>query len=67
MPHVLSSNGWEAMRWDRWRGIDPVDGNWGMEVLDTSQLTPVQVADEVLTWCRRVLSGQATVLHPAGR
>jgi hypothetical protein len=65
MPHVLSMNGWEAMRWDRWRGIDPIDGNCGMEVLDTSQLTPVQVADEILTWCRRVLSGHATVLHPA--
>ena len=66
MPHVLSLNGWEAMRWDRWSAIDPIDGNWGMEVLDTSSLTPVQVADEILTWCRRVLDGETTVLHPAG-
>jgi hypothetical protein len=66
MPHVLSTNGWEAMRWDRWRGIDPIDGSWGMEVLDTSQLTPVEVADEILRWCRRVLCGNAAVLHPTG-
>jgi energy-coupling factor transporter ATP-binding protein EcfA2 len=65
MPHVLSMNGWEAMRWDRWSAMDPIDGNWGMEVLDTSQLTPVQVADEILAWCRRALRGKATVLHPA--
>jgi energy-coupling factor transporter ATP-binding protein EcfA2 len=65
MPHVLSTNGWEAMRWDRWRAIDPVDGTWGMEVLDTSRLTPVQVADGILGWCRRVMTGDATVLHPA--
>jgi hypothetical protein len=67
MPHVLSMNGWEAMRWDRWNTMDPIDGNWGMEVVDTSQLTPVQVAEEILTWCRRALRGTATVLHPAGR
>jgi hypothetical protein len=53
MPHVLSVNGWEAMRWDRWSAMNPIDGNWGVEVLDTSRLTPVQVADEILTWCRR--------------
>ena len=66
MPHVLNTNGWEAMRWDRWSEIDPIDGNWGMEVLDTSRLTSVQVADEILTWCGGVLCGNATILHPAG-
>ena len=66
LPDVLSTNGWEAMRWDRWSSIDPIAGNWGMEVLDTSELTLVQVADEVLTWSRRALSGTATVLCPAG-
>jgi hypothetical protein len=64
MPHVLTTNGWEAMRWDRWSGIDPIDGNWGMEVLDTSQLTLVEVAEEILRWFRRVLCGNAAVMHP---
>lgn len=66
MPHVLSTNGWETMRWDRWSGIDPINGNWGMEVLDTSELTAGQVADEIVTWCRRALCAEATVLYAAG-
>ena len=66
MPHVLSANGWEAMRWERCSDFDPLDGSWSMEVLDTSSLTPVQVADEVLTWGRRVLRGDAPILRPAG-
>jgi hypothetical protein len=28
MPHVLSTNGWEAMRWERWSGSDTVNRNW---------------------------------------
>lgn len=44
MPHVLSTNGWEAMHWERWIGIDPADGDWAMSVLDTSELSPGQVA-----------------------
>ena len=29
MPHVLSNNGWEAMRWERWTGLGPrVAGGW---------------------------------------
>ena len=57
LPHVLSTNGWEAMRWDRWSSIAPIAGNWGMGALDTSELTLVQVADEVLTWSPRAGSG----------
>jgi hypothetical protein len=66
MPHVLSANGWDAMRWDRCSDLDPTDGSWSMEVLDTSALTPVQVADAVLTWCRRVLRVEAPIMHPRG-
>ena len=64
MPHVLTMNGWDQMQWDRWCDIDPGDGRWGMEVVDTSPLTPAQTADAVLAWSRRVLRGDATVLHP---
>jgi energy-coupling factor transporter ATP-binding protein EcfA2 len=63
MPHVLSTNGWKAMRWERWTGIDPSDGNWSMEVLDTSRLSLEQVAAETLAWCRRAVRGQAPVLY----
>jgi hypothetical protein len=66
MPHVLTLNGWKAMRWDRCSATDAIDGSWGMEVLDTSRLTPVQVAEEILSWSRRALCGKAVILHPGG-
>ena len=25
-PHVLTTHGWPAMRWDRWSGLDPAGG-----------------------------------------
>lgn len=62
MPHVLQTNGWEAMRWERWiEGCD--EQNWGMHVLDTSSLTSEEVAAELLAWCRRALAGHAQVLR----
>ncbi len=65
MPHVLSAHGWDSMRWQRWAGVDPAEGNWGMEIVDTSELTPREVAAEVVSWCRRALDGQAPVMHAA--
>ena len=59
MPHVLTTNGWDAMRWDRLRNIDPSNGEWHIHVLDTSAHAKREVADEVLIWCRRALTGQA--------
>ncbi len=62
VPHVLTTGGWEAMRWERWIGADPADGGWAMEVIDTSELTAAEVAAEVLSWCRRALRGDAPIL-----
>jgi energy-coupling factor transporter ATP-binding protein EcfA2 len=64
MPQVLSTNGWEAMRWERWSDTDPASGAWGMEVIDTSEMPPDQVALEVVAWCRRALCGEAPLLLP---
>ncbi|MGZ6569738.1 MAG: hypothetical protein ACXVHJ_01535 [Solirubrobacteraceae bacterium] len=63
MPHVLTTNGWEAMRWERLTGLDPSDGGWAVHVVDTSELSSDQVAQQVLSWCRRALSGQAPVMR----
>jgi hypothetical protein len=63
MPHVLSAHGWDAMRWQRWAGIDSAAGTWGMEIIDTSELAPNEVAAEVVSWCRRALHGQAPAMH----
>ena len=59
MPHVLSTNGWPPMRWDRLDTVKP----WAIEVLDTSALGPGETADEVLAWCRRALVGEALILR----
>jgi hypothetical protein len=67
MPRLLSTDGCVAMRWERLTGIDRSDGSWGMEVLDTSHLAPEQVADEIVTWCRRACSGQAPLLYTPAR
>jgi broad-specificity NMP kinase len=63
MPHVLSSNGWAAMRWERWTAKEPESG-WGMQAIDTSRLSPEQVAAEVVAWCRRALRGEVQVMLP---
>ncbi len=67
MPHVLSTGGWEAMRWDRWLGVDPRDSAWAMEVLDTSALSADEIAAEILAWCGRALNGKAPVFHPRSK
>ena len=63
MPHVLSMNGWEAMRWARWIDRPPIDGGWAMHTVVTSRMSKEQVADQVLCWCRRALAGRAPVLR----
>jgi hypothetical protein len=59
MRHVLTTNGWAAMRFERLDRFDPRAGNWNVHVLDTSALMADEVAEQVLSWCRRALSGQA--------
>ena len=45
MPEVVTDNGWDAMRWERW-----VDADWSFEVIDTSGRTPDDVAADSLAW-----------------
>jgi hypothetical protein len=58
MLHVLTTNGWEQMRWDRLN-----DGDWAMHVIDTSALTTDQVAEQVQTWCRRAVGGRVPLMR----
>jgi hypothetical protein len=62
LPHVVTADAWEAMRWERWTGVDPNDGTWGVTVLDTTELSPEDVATEVVAWCRRALRGHTPVM-----
>jgi hypothetical protein len=65
MHQVLSANGWDAMRWERLRVIDPRHRAWNMHVLDTSARASREVADQVLAWCRRALRGQTPQIRVA--
>jgi hypothetical protein len=62
MPEVLTTNGWEEMRWERWIGDEGRVGTWTIEVIDTSNLVVEQVATQILGWCRRALAGQVTLV-----
>jgi hypothetical protein len=63
MPHVLSTGGWDEMRWKRWTDLEPGDPNWAIHVVDTSDLSAGEVAAAVIDWCRRVRSGDAPVMR----
>jgi hypothetical protein len=56
MTHVVSDQSWEEMRWDR---LERVAEAWRMETVDTSALTPQEVAAAVLDWCGLALDGGA--------
>lgn len=62
MPHVLSTGGWDQMRWER---LTDLRSSWRTHVIDTSAMTRPAVAEAVLAWCRSVLAGQAPVLRVA--
>lgn len=63
MPHVLTTNGWDAMRWERWVDREAGDGDWGAHIVVTSRMSTEQVAAGVLRWCHRALAGRAPVLQ----
>lgn len=57
MPEVLTTNGWEQMRWERWREWQRGHPRWRLEVIDTSSRTIDQVAALALAWARDSLRG----------
>jgi hypothetical protein len=62
MPHVLSTGGWDKMRWDR---LTSLRSSWRTRVIDTSVMTRSAVAEAVLAWCQNVLRGQASIMQLA--
>jgi hypothetical protein len=55
-PEVITSRGWDAMRWERWVARRPGDPGWRLDVIDTSELSVERVAAELLAWARNVLA-----------
>jgi hypothetical protein len=54
-PEVITSSGWAAMRWERWHGLRAGDRRWRFCEIDTTELSPAQVAGDALDWSRRAL------------
>jgi hypothetical protein len=55
------------MRWERLSDLDPSDGGWAVHVIDTSELSTDQVAEQLLPWCRRAIGGGAPVMRVGSR
>jgi hypothetical protein len=62
MPEVLTVDGWEEMRWERWLDRGPGDPNWNVATIDTSALDLEAVAAEALAWARASLRGETAPL-----
>jgi hypothetical protein len=64
MPEVITTNGWDQMRWDR---LQRVADTWHVTTIDTSDCSPSQVTDEVSVWCRSAIAGEVPLIripHP---
>jgi hypothetical protein len=61
-PEVLTTSGWDQMRWERWIDRPADDPGWNVTTIDTSPLTLEEVAAEVLAWTRASLRGETLPL-----
>jgi hypothetical protein len=62
MPEVLTTDAWEAMRWERWTGRDAEDPDWNVTTIDTSPLGIEEAGEATLTWARASLRGETPAL-----
>jgi hypothetical protein len=51
-PEVIINQGWEQMRWPVWNSAEITVVPWNSHIIDTSDLNPIEVAREVLSWIR---------------
>jgi hypothetical protein len=59
-PEVIINQGWEKMRWDVWNSDQITAVPWNSHVIDTSDLEPIEVARQVVSWitCRISAGGR---------
>jgi hypothetical protein len=62
MPEVLTTDGWNEMRWDRWTDRPSGDPDWNVPEIDTSPLDLEEVAAATLAWARSSLRGDTPPL-----
>jgi broad-specificity NMP kinase len=60
MPEVITTNGWEQMRWDR---LEHVADTWHVTTIDTSELSRTQVAGTVAAWSRSSIAGEIPLIR----
>lgn len=63
-PGVIVDRGWPYMVWERWVGREDIDPLWNTHMIDTTTLSPPEVAAEVTAWARRALAGEAPTFPP---
>jgi hypothetical protein len=54
-PDVITGNAWPEMRWNRWVEATGAEPPWSSHVIDTSELGPEEVANQVAQWLRERL------------
>jgi hypothetical protein len=50
---VITRNAWLQMRWERWVGIAATQPPWSIYIIETSKLSPREVAHLVAQWLRQ--------------
>jgi hypothetical protein len=56
-PEVIINGGWDKMRWQVWNSPEVTHVPWPTHIIDTTQLTPTEVAEQVLSWINLHASG----------
>lgn len=62
-PEVLTTGGWEEMRWDRLAGRRRGDSDWNVATIETSKRSIEQVAAAALAWVEAALHGETPALR----
>lgn len=58
-PDVIINDGWEKMRWEVWASDEVKTVPWRSQVIDTSNLEPMEVALRVAEWIKRIIGGRS--------
>jgi hypothetical protein len=51
-PEVIMNGGWEKMRWQVWNSDEVTRVPWSSHIIDTTDLKPIEVAEQVLSWMK---------------
>lgn len=58
-PEVIINQGWDQMRWHVWNSDEVMAVPWNSQIINTSDLKPVEVARQVLSWIKLHINAEA--------